>query len=54
MAVNFGAFFEIPVVDMERAVGFYQALLDIEFERGSIHGYDMAFFPYEENGVGIS
>ena len=54
MAVNFGAFFEIPVVDMERAINFYQALLDIEFERGSIHGYDMAFFPFNENGAGIS
>jgi predicted enzyme related to lactoylglutathione lyase len=39
---------------MERAIQFYQALLNIEFERGSIHGYDMAFFPYHENGVGIS
>ena len=54
MAVNIGAFFEIPVVYMERAINFYQALLDIEFERGSIHGYDMAFFPFNENGVGIS
>ena len=54
MAVNFGAFFEIPVVDMERAINFYQALLDIELERGSIHGYDMAFFPHHENGGGIS
>jgi len=49
-----GAYFEIPVLDMERAIDFYQALLDIEFKRGSIHGYDMAFFPYEENGIGIS
>jgi len=54
MAVNFGVFFEIPVVDMERAINFSQALLDIELERGSIHGYDMAFFPHHENAVGIS
>jgi predicted enzyme related to lactoylglutathione lyase len=54
MAVNFGAFFEIPVVDMERAINFYQTLLEVEFERGSIHGYDMAFFPFSEDGVGIS
>ena len=54
MAVNFGAFFEIPVLDLERAMDFYRALLEIDFERGSIHGYDMAFFPFNENGVGIS
>ena len=49
-----GAYFEIPVLDMERAIDFYQALLDIEFKRGSIDGYDMAFFPYEADGIGIS
>lgn len=51
---NIGAYFEIPVVDMERAINFYQTLLGIELEPGSIHEYEMAFFPYEHNGVGIS
>jgi predicted enzyme related to lactoylglutathione lyase len=54
MRANIGAYFEIPVVDMDRAVNFYQSLLKIELERGSIHEYEMAFFPYEHNGVGIS
>jgi predicted enzyme related to lactoylglutathione lyase len=54
MANNIGAYFEIPVIDMGRAINFYQALLGIELERGSIHEYEMAFFPYENNGVGIS
>ena len=54
MANNIGAYFEIPVIDMERAINFYQTLLGIELERGSIHEYEMAFFPYENNGVGIS
>ena len=54
MANNIGAYFEIPVIDMERAINFYQTLLGIELEPGSIHGYEMAFFPYEDNGVGIS
>lgn len=54
MSANFGAYFEIPVVDMDRAIVFYQSLLDIELERGSIHDYEMAFFPYEHDGVGIS
>ena len=54
MASNIGAYFEIPVTDLDRAINFYQLLLDIELERGSIHGYEMAFFPFENNGVGIS
>jgi uncharacterized protein len=54
VANNIGAYFEIPVIDMKRAINFYQTLLGIELERGSIHEYEMAFFPYENNGVGIS
>jgi predicted enzyme related to lactoylglutathione lyase len=54
VSANFGAYFEIPVVDMDRAIVFYQSLLDIELERGSIHDYEMAFFPYEHDAVGIS
>ena len=54
MRSNIGAYFEIPVVDMERAINFYESLLETELERGTIHGYEMAFFPYEHNGVGIS
>ncbi|MSZ22418.1 MAG: lactoylglutathione lyase, partial [Actinobacteria bacterium] len=54
MATNIGAYFEIPVTDLDRAINFYQLLLDIELERGSIHGYEMAFFPFENNGAGIS
>jgi len=54
VGANFGAYFEIPVVDMDRAINFYQSLLKIELERGSIHDYEMAFFPYEHDGVGIS
>jgi predicted enzyme related to lactoylglutathione lyase len=54
MATNIGAYFEIPVSDLERAINFYQSLLGIELERGSIHGYEMAFFPFENNEAGIS
>jgi predicted enzyme related to lactoylglutathione lyase len=54
MATNIGAHFEIPVTDLDRAINFYQSLLGIELERGSIHGYEMAFFPFENNGAGIS
>ncbi len=54
MRANIGAYFEIPVVNMDRAINFYQSLLETEFERGTIHGYEMAFFPFESNGAGIS
>ena len=54
MATNIGAYFEIPVTVLDRAINFYPLLLDIELERGSIHGYEMAFFPFENNGAGIS
>jgi len=52
--LNIGAYFEIPVVDMERAINFYESLLETELERGTIHEYEMAFFPYEHNGIGVS
>ena len=51
---NIGAYFEIPVLDMDRAINFYQELFGIDFDRGTIHGYDMAFFSYEPEGIGIS
>jgi predicted enzyme related to lactoylglutathione lyase len=54
VGANIGAYFEIPVVDMNRAINFYQSFLKIELERGMIHGYEMAFFPFESNDVGIS
>lgn len=28
--------------------------METELERGTIHGYEMAFFPFEKNGLGIS
>lgn len=54
MINNIGAYFEIPVVNMQRAIDFYQNLFGIEFERGSIHDNEMAFFPHQNNGIGIS
>ena len=54
MDQNIGAYFEIPVENMDRAISFYENLFDINLERGSIHGYEMAFFPSNNNGSGIS
>ena len=54
MRLNIGAYFEIPVVDMDRAINFYESLLETELERGTIHDNEMAFFPHQNNGIGIS
>lgn len=45
--------FEIPVTDMERAVKFYSAIFGYEsMYQINMGGFDMAFFPMEEDGVG--
>jgi predicted enzyme related to lactoylglutathione lyase len=47
-------YFEIPVNDIERAVQFYSAVFNFEFERDIIHDNEMAFFPLSEDNDGIS
>lgn len=46
--------FEIPVVDMDRAVRFYERVFAFQFERKTVDGYDMAFFPRAEGAPGAS
>lgn len=43
--------FEIPVLNLERAVNFYNQLYDIDMEQIEANGYAMAFFPGDK-GVG--
>jgi predicted enzyme related to lactoylglutathione lyase len=47
-------YFEIPVQDMERAVTFYQAVLNVEFEKETIDNNEMALFPFTDGSSGIS
>lgn len=47
-------YFEIPVIDIERAIQFYSAVFNFEFERDTIHDNEMAFFPLTEDNKGIS
>ncbi|RXM44137.1 VOC family protein [Flavobacterium sp. YO12] len=47
-------YFEIPVLYIERAIQFYSAVFNFDFERDVIHGNEMAFFPISENESGIS
>lgn len=47
-------YFEIPVTDIERAIRFYAAVFNFDFERDIIHGNEMAFFPLIQGNNGIS
>jgi predicted enzyme related to lactoylglutathione lyase len=47
-------YFEIPVQDMARAIRFYEAVFGCAFERATIDGNDMAFFPHSDVGAGAS
>ncbi len=47
-------YFEIPVIDLERAISFYNIVFDYEFFRDKVDGLDMAFFPFDENKEGIT
>ena len=44
--------FEIPVRDFARALGFYEALVGAPLRVGDFLGQRMAVFPYEAPGVG--
>jgi predicted enzyme related to lactoylglutathione lyase len=46
---NLIAFFEIPATDFERAVKFYETVLDVQLDAMDCETEKMAFFP-EENG----
>lgn len=54
MAVRLVTWFEIPVTDIERAVAFYEHVLDCRLERTVVDGHPMAFFPDDGDGVGAS
>jgi predicted enzyme related to lactoylglutathione lyase len=42
---NAVGWFEIPVSNMERAIAFYEAVLDVRLERHPMGELDMAWFP---------
>lgn len=51
---NIGAYFEIPVDNLERAMRFYSNIFECEFAKDNIHGNEMAFFPFDEKSNGIT
>jgi len=46
------AWFEIPSVDFDRAVRFYEAALDVKLDRQDFGGQPIAMFGYEEPATG--
>ncbi len=44
--------FEIPALDMDRAVSFYNQLLGYSMSHFNMHNCEMAMFPFEP-GVGV-
>jgi len=51
---NVVGWFEIPVLDMDRAVRFYEQVFGIDLERHSLGPLEMAWFPWVEGGMGSS
>jgi predicted enzyme related to lactoylglutathione lyase len=49
---NVVGWFEIPVIDMERAINFYESLFDVKLERHPLGPLDMAWFPWIEGKIG--
>jgi uncharacterized protein len=47
-------YFEIPVEDLDRATRFYENVFGYEFERATVDGNEMAWFPTYEDAPGIS
>jgi len=41
-------------VDLDRAIQFYKAVFNFQFEKQKIDGYEMALFPFKEEASGIS
>jgi len=54
MPVNPVSYFEIPVLDMKRAKGFYERVFRITLELADIDGNQMALFPFAEGAPGAS
>jgi predicted enzyme related to lactoylglutathione lyase len=51
---NVVGWFEIPAVNMERAIKFYENVFGFKLTRHQIGPLDMAWFPWVEGGSGAS
>jgi predicted enzyme related to lactoylglutathione lyase len=42
---------DIPVIDLDRAIPFYSALLNVPVQKISEHGFEFGLLPHTENNV---
>jgi hypothetical protein len=49
---NVVGWFEIPVINMDRAIGFYEEVFRFKLDRNKLENIDMAWFPWVDNGTG--
>ncbi|MCW5521196.1 VOC family protein [Aureitalea sp. L0-47] len=54
MKHNTFAWIEIPVSDMDRAIKFYETVLDIEMKLVDFGGLQMGWFPFDEDADSIT
>jgi hypothetical protein len=54
MKYNMVGWFEIPVIDMERAKTFYNTVFNIEVQVQDFGGTKMGWFPFTEGKTGAS
>nr|WP_321355957.1 VOC family protein [uncultured Draconibacterium sp.] len=52
MQSNAVGWFEIPVSDMNRAIKFYETVLDVKLARNQMGPLDMAWFPMTDESYG--
>jgi uncharacterized protein len=52
MKNNVVGWFELPVGNMERAIKFYEKVLDLKIERHTMGDLDMGWFPTSPQGSG--
>jgi uncharacterized protein len=45
---NVVGWFELPVLEMNRAMKFYETVLDMKLERHRMGEFDMAWFPFSD------
>lgn len=46
------AWFEIPVIEMKRAITFYEEVFDTTLDLQDFYGVEMALFPWDDSGIG--
>ncbi|WP_319481565.1 VOC family protein [uncultured Draconibacterium sp.] len=52
MQSNAVGWFEVPVTDMNRAIKFYETVLDVKLDRNQMGPFDMAWFPMTDESYG--